>query len=349
VETGIFYNKYIFRKVGVGVPETLDEFIEIMAKLKAAGHVPLLMVTDSFSDWCTDLFFDQLYFCLLPGIDLFQDPTREPYLQGYLDDIEVYYLFQQGFFTRDDRRYREVWRLMHEFRQFSNQNIAGVDLIREFVTQRGAMFWNGSWVTYRLNADKALGFDWGIFYLPPFTSHNTPYACDTPMCVIGGAAVQFEVTNSAVSDTPDSLPIAERARRSERLKRVIQFLQFLCIPEKYTRIVNEIESFVPNIKGVPVLPALKPFEEILERRYTTTKWAFTFDLRFNEIQRRMIELFLNDGITLDEFMDWQTNNIATATANLMIRKPFDVTPLQEQWKALAPARATMEDLPHAAP
>lgn len=348
VETGIYYNKDMFGEVGVGVPETWDEFVEIMGKLKGAGHVPMLMVTDSFSDWCTDLFFDQLYCCLLPGIDLFQDPTREPYLQGYLDDIEVYYLFQKGFFTKEDRRYRELWRLMHEFRQYSNQNIGNVDLTREFVTQKAAMLWTGSWLTYRLDADKALGFDWGVFYLPPFTRGTTRYACETPMCVIGGAAVQFEVTNSAVSDTPDDLPIAERARRSERLKRVIQFLQFLCIPEKYARIVNEVESFLPNIKGVPVLPALKPFEEILERRYTTTKWVFTFDLRFNEIQRRMIELYLNDGITLEEFLDWQSNNIATATANLMIRKPFDVTPLHAHWEALRGARAAMEDLPHAA-
>lgn len=345
VETGIFYNKNIFREVGVEVPEDWDEFIEIMTKLKAAGHVPMLMVTDSFSDWCTDLFFDQLYYCLLPGIDLYQDPIREQYLQGYLDDNEVYYLYQQGFFTKEDPRITELWRLMYEFRQFANQNIVTVDLTRDFVMQKAAMLWMGSWMTYRMVADKSLGFDWGVFYLPPFTKKTTPYACETPMCVIGGAAAQFEVTNSAVSDTPAELPISERAKQSERLKRVIQFLQFMCVPENYERIVNEFECFLPNIVGVPTKPALKPFEEILERRYTTTKWVFTFDLRFNEIQRRMLELFLNDGIDLDAYMDWWESNLSAAAANLVVRKEIDLRPLEAEWGRLAPVRAGMEDLP----
>jgi ABC-type glycerol-3-phosphate transport system substrate-binding protein len=347
VETGIFYNKKIFREVGVDVPKNWDEFIDVMKKIKAAGHTPMLMFTDAFSDWCTDLFFDQMYDCLLPGIDLFQDPTREPYLQGYLDDNEVYFLYHKGFFTRKDPRFVEIWKLMHEFRQYSNQNLATVDITRDFVMEKEAMVWTGCWLAYRLTADKALGFDWGVFYMPQFTKKTTKYACDTPMCVIGGAAVQFEVTNSAVSDTPADLPIAERARKSERVKRVMQFLEFLCVPENYSRIVNEYECFLPNIKGVPVKPALKPFESILERRYTTTKWVYTFDLRFNEIQRRMLELYLNNGINLDEYMDWWESNLKSATENLVVRKKLDLEPLQQAWDRLAPVRAKMEDLPSA--
>jgi hypothetical protein len=283
----------------------------------------------------------------LPGIDLYKDPVREPYLQGYLDDNEIYFLFQQGFFTQRDPRYREVWRIMREYRQYCNQTLVNVDLIRDFVTQKAAILWNSSVVTYRLTADPDLGFEWGVFYVPQFTANTSPYACGHPMCVIGGAAAQFEVTNSAVSDTPAGLPIAERARQSRRLERVIQLLQFMCVPENYEQIVNEYDCFLPNIVGVPVRPSLQPFAEILERRYTTTKWVFTFDLKFNEIQRRILELYLNDGLTLDEFMDWQTSNIAASTANLALRKPLNLDQLERAWDELAPARAAMKDLPDA--
>lgn len=347
VETGLFYNKDIFRKAGVEVPKDWDEFIAVLAKIKAAGYTPVLMNSDSFSDWCTDLLFDQLYDCILPGIDLYKDPVREPYLQGYLDDNEIYFLFQQGFFTQRDPRYREVWRIMREYRQYCNQTLVNVDLIRDFVTQKAAILWNSSVVTYRLTADPDLGFEWGVFYVPQFTANTSPYACGHPMCVIGGAAAQFEVTNSAVSDTPAGLPIAERARQSRRLERVIQLLQFMCVPENYEQIVNEYDCFLPNIVGVPVRPSLQPFAEILERRYTTTKWVFTFDLKFNEIQRRILELYLNDGLTLDEFMDWQTSNIAASTANLALRKPLNLDQLERAWDELAPARAAMKDLPDA--
>jgi len=344
VETGIFYNKDIFRKVGVDVPADWDAFMGMMARLEEAGYIPIIMVLEWYHDWCTDLFFDQLYYDLLPGIDLVQNPTREAYLQGYLDWDEICFMYRKGFFTQRDPRYVELWKLMKDFRRYANRNISGggvglggtgVDPLREFVTQQGAMMWNASPLVYRLTGDRDLGFDWGVFYLPPFTKKTSPYASEVPMCVIGGAATQLEVTNSAFKDTGDPAT-------SERLDRVIAFLQFLSLPEHYAQVVNEYPSFLPNIVGVDALPPLEPFARILERRYTTTKWTFTFDLKFSEIQRRMLELYLNDGISLDEFMAWQEDNLAAATANLLQRKPIDLAALEARWRALAPARAAME-------
>ncbi len=345
VETGIYYNKDAFRKAGAEVPQTWEQFMEAMAKLKAAGYIPLSMLSEQFNDWGTDLFFDQVYANILPGIDLYKDPIREPYLQGYLDDIELYFLFQKGFFTKEDKRYRDVWRIMHDMHQYTSRNMINADILRDFVSQKAAMIWHGSWIVYRLKADRKLGFEWGVFYPPPFTKQTTPYASEKPMCVIGGAASQFEVTNTSIRDTPAHLPFEERMRQSERLKRVMQLLQFLCLPEHYARIVNEYECFVPNIAGVPALPALKPFEEFLERDYTTTKWVFSFDLKFTEIQRRSIEMYLNDGISLDGFLDWQTANIKYATENMVQRKGIDLPPLQKAWDELRPLRITMKDLP----
>lgn len=338
IETGIFYNKDAFRKAGCEVPETWDAFLSVCEKLQEAGYTPMLMALEQFSDWCTDLFFDQVYNNLLPGIDLLKDPKREPYLQGYLDWDEICFLYDKGFFTEEDPRYREVWRLMKEFRQYVNRNLATTDLTREFVTQRGAMHWNSSNFTYRLLADRQLGFEWGVFYPPSFTQKTTPYASGVPMCVIGGSANQIEVTNSAFGDTGDPAT-------SERLKRVIALLQFLTLPENARQIVNEYPCLIPNVVGVPVLEPLKPFEEILERAYTTTKWVYTFDLKFSEIQRRMLDLYLNDGIDLDEYLEWQEGNIKAACKNLVTRKPIDTQRMQAAWDALAPARAAMKDLP----
>lgn len=361
IETAIYYNKDLFRMAGVSVPETWDEFMRVCEKIKSTEFrfpgesaprrvTPIIVNVEMLTDWGNDLIFDQLYYSLLPGIDLLQDPVREPYLQGYLDDVEIYFLHRQGFFTERDPRYREGWRLMYEFRQHCNRNIGlTLDFLREFITQRGAMIWSPCTLTYRLKNDQNLGFDWDLFYLPQFTEKTTPHASNTPMCVIGGSAVQLEVTNSAVSDTPADMPFAERMRSSERLKRVMQLLQFLCVPENYERIVNEYECMLPNIVGVPTLPALEPFEEILARRYTTTKWAFTFDLKFYEILRRMVELYLNDGIDLDGFMSWQGENLQAAVDNLELRKEIPMEDLRRAWDERAPARAAMKDLPHAAP
>ena len=163
--------------------------------------------------------------------------------------------------------------------------------------------------------------------------------------MIGGAATQLEVTNRAVSDTDPSLPMAERIRRSGRLKRVIGLLQFMCLPEQNARIVNEYPGYVPNIVGVKALPILRPFEKILDRRYTTTKWVFTFDLRFSEIQQRMLALYLTDGIDLAHFLDWQEQNLSQACANLRRRKGLDTQRLERSWRAKAAARAARKALP----
>lgn len=346
VETGIFYNKTLFAAHGLRPPATWSEFLTLMQRLKALGVTPLLTNVDCLADWGTDLVFDQFYRELLPGIDVKRDdPVRAAYLQGYLDPEELAFLQRQGFFTRRDPRYVEVWRKLGELRPYLTKDINSQDFVREFVTRQAAMIWNGSWFVYRLHADKQLGFDWGVFYLPPMFPEDSRYASGLPMCVIGGVGNQLEVTNSALSDTDPARPFAERMASSRRLQRVVALLQFICLPENIDRIVNEYEAFVPNIVGVPVRPQLDPFVEILKRRYTTTKWTYSFDLRFTDILKRTLHLYLTGAITLDEFMRWQEGNVATASANFVQRMNFDFAPLQREWDRLAPVRAGYRDLP----
>ncbi|MBT3343467.1 MAG: extracellular solute-binding protein [Gemmatimonadetes bacterium] len=353
VETGIFYNKTLFNRLGLMPPTDWEQFIDIMERIQrqpvaeGSAIVPLLVNIGAYNDWTKDLFFDQVYYDLLPGIDLYQDPIREPYLQGYLDWDELAFLRQKGFFGRGDPRYRVVWERMRELKKFTNRNLMAEDLVREFVTQRAAMIWTVCALSYRLQMDRDLGFDWGVFYVPSFTRRTTEFASGQPMCVIGGAATQLEVTNSAIADTDPSLPMSERIARSERLQRVIAFLQFLCLPEQYARIVNEYPNYLPNIVDVAPLPVLAPFEEILSRRYTTTKWVYSFDLRFSEIQRRMLELYLTGGAELDDFLTWQEKNIDVASASMMRRKQPDVERMERRWRELAPVRARMTGLPAA--
>ena len=59
----------------------------------------------------------------------------------------------------------------------------------------------------------------------------------------------------------------------------------------------------------------------------------------------MLELYLTDGIDLDGFLHWQEQNLDAAVANMLKRKVPDMQRLEQRWQALAPARATMQDLP----
>jgi endo-alpha-1,4-polygalactosaminidase (GH114 family) len=108
-------------------------------------------------------------------------------------------------------------------------------------------------------------------------------------------------------------------------------LQFLTVPENAEKVTNEMLAFLPNVVGVEPLPELQPFHEILERGYATTKWLYTFDLRFNEIFRRMFDLYLEEGISEDEFMRWMETNVRTATDTIVRRKGLDLQQFEEAW------------------
>lgn len=339
IETGIFYNKDIFKELGLSVPEDWAEFLDIQKKLRDAGYIPFIGLLDWMADWGVDLIFDQFYYPILDGIDLNKDPIREQYLMGYLDWDEISFLHGKGYFTKTDKRYVELWRTLKEWRGYWNSDLASsTDVWRMFVSRKGAMLWNSSMLVDRLMKDPDIDFEWGVFYPPPIPKSYSKYCDGHEVCVIGGPATQLAVTNSSISDTDDP-------ETSERLKRCIAFLQYLTVPENADLVVNETVILMPNIKGVEPHEPLKPFHEFLQRRYTTTKLHFTFDLKFNEIMLRMLDLYLNDGISEDEFLDWIEKNMSAAIDRVIKRKDIDFAGFEKKWEALAPIREKYEDLP----
>ena len=341
VETGIFYNKDIFRKLSLEVPTDWEEFVDLMKQLGEADYVPILLSLTRMYDWGLDLIFDQLYYSLLPGIDLKKDPIREEYMQGYLDWDELSFLFGKGFFTRDDMRFREIWRILKEWRDYANKNLQSEVLTKLFVTQKAAMYWDGSWMVQKFSKSPDIDFEWGVFYPPPIPSSYSEFADGHDMCVIGGAAAQYEITSSAIRDTGD-------IATSERLRRCVAFLQFLTKPRNAELVVNEVSYFLPNVKGTSPVEALLPFDEMLKRRYTTTKWVYTFDNRFLDVLRCMLMLYLDGSITIDEHLEWMEKNVASATSTVARRKELQLTDFEKRWKELEPYRKDMKGLPDGA-
>ncbi|MEO6434522.1 MAG: ABC transporter substrate-binding protein [Tepidisphaeraceae bacterium] len=343
IETGIYYNKTLFNKLGLSEPKDWNEFLALQQKLQDAGYTPLLIDRACLADWGIDLVFEQLYGELRDLLDLDYDPRRGEYLHGYLDWDEVIFLHDQGFFTPQDPRWRELWRILKAWRPYMARelNPQGANYIKNFVTQEGAMFWSHSMVVRRLLGDPDLSFDWDIFYLPPIGRSYSPYATGREMCVIGGSAMQYTVTNSAWSDTRD------RAT-SERLKRVIAFLQFLTTPENCDKVVNEQVALLPNVKGVEPHPELRRFDDILQRHYSMTKWCFTFGNQWNQVLLRMVELYMNDGIDNDQFMRVIEQDLERAAGSITERKTLDTSRFQKVWDERKAMRQKFADLPERA-
>ncbi len=272
---------------------------------------------------------------------LAEHSTEKTETRGYLDWHELIFLHDQGFFTPRDPRWQEIWRIMKEWRPYLARELnphGGQLLLKQFVTQEAAMFWSHSMTVSRLLADPDRAFEFGIFYLPPISSSTSRFANGKDMCVIGGSAMQYSITNSAYRDTGDP-------DTSERLQRVVAFLQFLTTPESCDAVVNEQIALLPNVKGVEPHAELKPFDDILNRHYSMTKWLYTFDNQWNQVLMRMLELYLNDGIDLEQFVEVMQQDLERATKRIQKRKSIDTTVLQKTWDERAPLRATFKELP----
>ena len=307
VETGIIYNADIFREVGVKVPADWEEFLEMQRKLKDAGYIPLLVHFQQAADWAQDIILDQLYYPILEDIDIEKGtPEEEEYLAGYLFPKELCYDIKRGYFDADYPRWREVWRLMLDWRRYWQKDIAVADRNRLFLTKTAAMMWEGSWSVRRMLNDPLVDFDWGVFYLPPMTKATSRFAERVDPAVIGGAAMQLSVTRTAIS--------------RGTLDTAIDFLRFICEPRNAEKIIGEAGLFIPNIKGAKLIPQLAPFEDILEKRYCTVKMLYSLSQEFTDRHTRMITLFLNGGISLDEFMVEMENYFHTLGADYYINK-----------------------------
>lgn len=345
IETGIFYNKDIFNRLQLSEPKDWPEFLELQKKLKAAGYIPLLIDKNALTDWGVDLTFYQVYAGIADILDLRYDPNSGDYLKGYLDWDEIAFLHTKGFFSPKDKRWVETFRILKQWRQYMSKDIGSLDMMKAFVTQRGAMLWDHSGKVNKLSRDPDMEFRYGIFYLPPIPRSVSKYCDGRPQCVIGGSGTQYEVTTTAVGDTDSKLPMETRMEKSERLKRVIAFLQFVATPKNADTVVNEIVSLVPNIKGAEFHSELAPFDGFLQRHYSMSKWIYTFDFQFNEVFLRMFELYLNDGISESDFLDWMDRNLDTACETVIRRKHLDLKPLEEAWNKRAAERKNIPDLP----
>lgn len=319
VETGVFYNRDILRTYGYEEPpDNWDEMLELNARIKEDGTIPFTAGGNLASDWGQDIIFELLYRDILPQMDLVASRAdAQGYLGHYLEAAEAGFLFTKGFFTRRDPRWREMNRLLREWRDGWAQELKNTDPDRLFLTGRLAMYWNGSWFVRRMATDPYIDFEWGVGYIPTITQETSLYGAGTPATVIGGAAVQLHVTNSALLN--------------DNVEDCINWLMFLTAPQNIERLASEALVYIPNVVGAKMDERLAPFQDIFERQYCAIKWLESMDGEYKKFWRRMLDYYLNDGCTLDEFLVMLEDNFAAWVADHQDDMGWDFEAMEKTW------------------
>ena len=180
----IFYNKAIFAEVGVEVPSTYAEFVEVSQAIKDAGHTPILMC--GAEPWCgsfpvvglvsADVFGDDPDWMLKrkAGEVSFSDPEMVAAFQKFQDLVNAGLIDEGGLGT-----------------DFATANQA-------FYDGEAAMYFQGSWFIGYMEPE--ISANTGVFLLPQ--DDGDIYV---PIYVGGGTRM------SALSEHPEELKMFAEA------------------------------------------------------------------------------------------------------------------------------------------
>lgn len=168
VMAGFFYNKDIFDKLGLKVPQTQDEFIQVLDKIKADGtYAPLAMGGAGADAWTLSYM----------GLD-----SIGP---NYWHGMEGYNGLQDGTMKATDPQFVAAFKALDSWQPYLPDGFASVtyaDATQMFALGKAAIFPSGSW---DINAVTANGLDVGVFGPPVAEAGDQRYLQDHPDMGIG--------------------------------------------------------------------------------------------------------------------------------------------------------------------
>jgi ABC-type glycerol-3-phosphate transport system substrate-binding protein len=304
VDTGVFYNKKIFEEVGVAVPTTWAELMDVQERIAAHGeYLPFAYRVGILNDWTTTVIQETLQRDLLEQINLDGDNrvSLEEFARAY----------KQGLYLSSDPTMQEAFRIIKDWSQYWQDGWAtaqGEDTTRLFATQQAAMMWDGSWAMRSMKYDPAINFDWGIFALPPITEETTPLATGYTIPSVGGIGTQLAITNSAID--------------GNKVDLAIDFLRYWTAPQNSGRLINEYAAYLPNVRGIEPSAEMAPFAAALEN------WKnYWWDGRIgSEVYGKM-----NDEIWVPYLLDRQTLEETTAKRDALLAGAVDEVIASQGW------------------
>jgi len=223
VGIGFFYNKTVFDKYGLKVPETFEDLLDICRTLKEKGYEAPIAAS-SESDWIVAMIADIAYrpmidqFLTLPGdamydpatmeantkIDLSQinDPTFD--LFAVINDEKLTAYTKKNGINNPTGKF--IWSNFAELAQYFQTNWVSPDsakVLTDFESQVSPIMCSGSWNVGALVADISQlpadkQFEWGTFSLPGFK--NPPEGFKAPMRSLNVFGNIMSIINKADAD-----------------------------------------------------------------------------------------------------------------------------------------------------
>ena len=163
VSHGVYYNKDVFAKENLSIPETWDDFIALCATLKEKGYTPL--ANGLADEW-------DILECFFLGM--------VPSFVGGADERVKY---ESGEKTMDDPAFVSTYAAIAETAPYLPSGFEAItynDSQVLFETEQAVMFVDGSW-TAGVYSDAT--FEWGVFAIPGPTAESTAITFHPDMAI----------------------------------------------------------------------------------------------------------------------------------------------------------------------
>lgn len=242
IELGIFYNKDIYRELGLKVPQTWDEFLNNCEQIQNAGKLPIAFMAQK-TDACAWVAWD-ISGGLFAGKHL---PNKNINVNGdnTITTYEVMRAVLNGEinFAEDAEyrnEYREYVKRMGEYLSYCGGYPGYEETVAKsmFLNGEAAHIQSGSWDIGGIVKNEDIGFEVGVFNFPLFTEEQTAYSGKR---IKHRSEQCLAVTRSAYSE-------------EGKLEKVIDFLQYLTSSDVY-------RTFIKNTAHLPVLKDVECADE----------------------------------------------------------------------------------------
>jgi ABC-type glycerol-3-phosphate transport system substrate-binding protein len=258
VETALYYNRDLFEQAGVEAGwESWHDFVNDMQNLReTTGADPLgaFMTESGWSNW----YWADSVFLSAAWADVAENVYMEKYSVPGLESRqftseEIARAIVEGELDATDSRMDDYLRLSKEFATllpFDYNSLGDLEQVqRLFLSQQAAAFWGGSWNNPEIR--DAATFEWGVTYLPPFTSDDASGAAGVAYRVGGpSSAGQYGIPQSTADEG--------------KLELAVDFLMFLAAPQNFGRLALSLGSFIPMVAGVEAMEIGVETSEMLD-------------------------------------------------------------------------------------
>jgi len=226
VGVAIYYNKTMFNELGLQVPKTWQEFMDVQAKIKESGKIPFAFM--HVDKGCCDIAWtDSLIHSQFLRNDLAKYDTDH---NNRVDTPEIAQAVKNGLMPDLDVLKQKL-ELFKEWSQYWPKGyLSKYDQGEMFSSGKAAMRFDGSWNIAVLNAQD-LPFEWGVFNFPTVTKESASLASEQGSKILGAwGPGQWVIPGYLEQDDPEKLAV------------IMDYLMFLSTPDHNTMLSKETES-----------------------------------------------------------------------------------------------------------